>query len=627
MQTIGEFGSASKVDLGRFTTSRTHVVVALGHLREIALELHASASADLLDEAARRLLEDRFRLVVAGEFNNGKSTLINALLGEQALPSSSSPSTAVLSVIRYGETPCYRICRQDGSVEETTKESFRILVAPHEPDPRDELDKARFQRETEAILAIDHVEIDYPTPLCAAGVEIVDTPGTNDPNAARERITYEFIPNADAVVFVLSARMPLDQSEMDFLRDRILASDIGRLFFVVNFRDFLDTPEKQRKVLAYVQRHLSEIIARPRIFLVCARDAILHRSGGKSMRPLMAIEETGLIELERALSVFLTNERAATKLARPISVGERIGKELVNDSLRIRRASIGLTAAKLSEGIAELQPHLAAARRDHAEVLSGLRSRLADEGAKMEDELRSGLEKVVREGVFALDGYKGELTRESISKAVETAIAKKHTDLIEQVRQRQANALRAQCAMAQKRINSSWEAVRLKVDAEFGCVGSEDVDLSDLATNDPTGVAVAGGLGTMALVAFAHIAFPIALIAGVMSFFGIGMFSEDAQRKKAIGKLRPKIQEKLSEGVPTTVSAFVEEWNRASAAACGAFDSAFIARIGALEGQLASLLLDRSRSLDHDNDERLACDRIEDRIMRQVGLLRELRWQ
>lgn len=620
-------GSSTNVDLGEFARSRARVQDALSLIREVALELRAQESAALLVKASAHLAEDRFRLVVAGEFNNGKSTLINALLGDRVLPSSASPTTVLLSVIQYGESPRYRIRRLDGSYEATTQDGFRKLVAPHEPDQRDPTDVERFHRETNTISAIDRVEIGYPTPLCGFGVEIVDTPGTNDPNAARERITYEFVPNADAVVFVLSARMPLDQSEMDFLRDRILASDVGRLFFAINFKDFLDTPEKQQKVLQYVEAHLGKIVDRPRIFLVCAKDALTHRAGGKSIRQPMPMKNTGFIELELALSDFLTNERGATKLARPISVGERIARELINGPIRMRRGAIGSSAAAISQRIAALHPDIASARREHAEVLQGLRSRLAADGSQIDEELKKGLDGVVRSGVAALDNYGGELTQEAISKAIESAIAKKHTEQIERARKRQAECLKAQCEAAQRRIEVSWAAVRLKVDAEFGTVGTEDVDLSDLTVNDATGFAVASGLGAIALAAFAHIAIPIAIIAGVLGFFGGGVSYEEAQRRKAIERVKPKVRDKLSEGIPTTVAAFSSGWQRASLNACEAFDAAFSARVDALESQLRALLDDRQGLLLLDDEERTACDQLEDRIRRQIVALRELRWQ
>jgi len=206
----------------------------------------------------------------------------------------------VLTIIQEGSEPKYRIEYRDGSQIELTRERFLEIVAPVEPDTSDPEDVARFNAEVANLAKVDVVRIEYPTALCAQGVEIVDTPGTNDLDVARERITYEFVPRADAVVFVLSARQILSEKELTFLTGRILKSDIGRLFFVINFKDFLDTPEKQRKIIAYAKDHLGPVVDEPRIYLICARDALVQRSRSQSRVPPMPLEETGVPEFEQA---------------------------------------------------------------------------------------------------------------------------------------------------------------------------------------------------------------------------------------------------------------------------------------------------------------------------------------
>src|SRR5205085_8005223 len=131
-------------------------------------------------------------------------------------------------------------------------------------------------------------------------------------------ITYDFIPQADAVNMVLSAKMILARTEMEFLRDRILKADIQRIFFVSNFADHLRTEADRTKVLDYARANLGPIVPDPRLFLVCAKAALGHRRGSAAGSELMPCEATGFQELETELSRFLTGERGAIKLAKPV---------------------------------------------------------------------------------------------------------------------------------------------------------------------------------------------------------------------------------------------------------------------------------------------------------------------
>src|SRR5438270_5458814 len=153
--------------------------------------------AGLGEEAAalRRLAaaieEPVFRMVVFGEFNQGKSTLLNALLGATALPMSVAPSTAVLTEIRYGEAP-RAVIRTAG--EERTLDSIEQLaeVATHDPH-------------AEAPAELEAVSLYYPADLCRPDVILYDTPGLND-RAEQDEAATRAVDLADLILFVVDIR-------------------------------------------------------------------------------------------------------------------------------------------------------------------------------------------------------------------------------------------------------------------------------------------------------------------------------------------------------------------------------------------------------------------------------------
>lgn len=625
----GSTAHKSAVDLKRFARLRKDVLGELSRIAELALVLGSAKVAEQLEEVSRQLEEECFRLVVIGEFSNGKSTLINALLGDRVLPSSTSPTTAVLTLIEKGDEPQYFLKLRDGHQKKLTKEEFRELVAPPEADPSDLSDVARFNEKVSELSTVNLALIQYPTQLCTEGVQIVDTPGTNDLDAVRERITYEFVPKADAVVFVLSARQILSSKEMDFLKGRILKADIGRLFFAINFKDFLDSPEKQLKILNYAEQHLRQVVDSPRIFLVCARDALIHRAGTKSMGTPLTLEETGVPHLEEALSEFLESSRSATKLERPILVGTRLASDLIEGPLNLRRSAIGLGVHELRAKIAALEPELNRARNEHREVLEGLRAQLEEEGEKIQSELKRGLESVVSLGINTARDYQGDLTPERIAEAVEKVVGVKHTEQVERAKNCQSDALKDHCKRAEKRMQAAWSNVKVKVDSEFkGTISGQALSLPSVISDDEIGkISLGGGIGTLAIVALAHIAFPIAIIGGIIAFFGLGGLLEAERRKKILDEVVPQIRQRLADGIPPTLEAFQSEWNRASASACNSFDQAYTTRIDSFQSQLRLLAENQKGEERKASAEREECDMIQADIERSINTLRGCRWE
>jgi len=268
--------------LEELTAQRREVLTLVGALREVARALGASSLVQHLTQDVEAKLEaDRFFLVVVGEFNHGKTALVNALLGEEVLPVGVTPTTAVIHQLSYADAPSARVVRPSGEIEAFPLESLADFASG----------KAR------AGESVAHVEIGYPAELLRERVVLVDTPGVNDLSLTRADITYGYLPRADAVLFVLDAGQPLKESEREFLEKQLDRAGRDNLLFVINKSD-LWTEEEQAEALAYVRQRLADLLEEPAVFAVSAKAAL----SGEA-------EKSGMQELSQQVTQLLTQQR------------------------------------------------------------------------------------------------------------------------------------------------------------------------------------------------------------------------------------------------------------------------------------------------------------------------------
>lgn len=297
---------------------------------------------DTAQEDRRRLLDvaqdlrDMFFLVVIiGEFNAGKSTFINSLLGDNLLPMGITPTTEVIELIRYGEradrTP---VVREDG---------IREWTHPNTGAP---------------------------------GVALVDTPGTGSIFQKHERTAKSFLHRSDLVVFVVSAKRAFAETERLYLE---LAKNYGKkIILVVNQIDLLQ-PREQTEVRRFIERQVEELLdIRPLMFMVSAKEALAAARGGGQV-----VGDPGGIEAVRAhlRGVFSEAPPAKQKLLAQLDLGERLIKKYQDD---VQRKADLVTAdtAKVREVERELErqslgleAQLQTARADIDSVFEGMRQR------------------------------------------------------------------------------------------------------------------------------------------------------------------------------------------------------------------------------------------------------------
>ncbi len=244
-------------------------------------------------QEARDQLSGLFLLVIAGEFNSGKSSFINALLGERVLPEGVTPTTDRINVLRHGP-----------EVSEHLLEAY-LLERTHPADVLRELN-------------------------------IVDTPGTNAIIRRHEELTRDFVPRSDLVLFVTSADRPFTESERAFLEQ--IREWGKKIVFIVNKIDIL-RPEEREEVLRYVEENATSLLGEtPQLFAVSARQAQEARGeDGLADRQTSGESDEGTEELWKrsgfgAVEDYLLNtldqqERVRLKLLNPLNVGLRLASK------------------------------------------------------------------------------------------------------------------------------------------------------------------------------------------------------------------------------------------------------------------------------------------------------------
>lgn len=262
---------------GALDVLRLEGIGLLRRIGETLVDFGADAQEDrqrLLD-VARDLRDSFFLVTVVGEFNAGKSTFVNALLGEELLPTGITPTTATIDIVTHAEQ-----ARRSPSLRD---DGLREWAHPGTGAP---------------------------------GVALVDTPGTGSVFRAHERLALEFLHRSDLVLFVISARRALAQAGRDYLE---LAQQYGKkIVIIINQIDQLELAE-QAEVRRFVERQARDLLSlEPMIFMVSARQDLEGGEGGRAAQDGMKALRAHLLSLMRQAPP------AQQKLLAQLELAERI---------------------------------------------------------------------------------------------------------------------------------------------------------------------------------------------------------------------------------------------------------------------------------------------------------------
>ena len=279
-----------------------------------------------------KLRENRFNLVILGAFKRGKSTLINALLGEPVLPTAIVPLTSVVTILGYGESLDIQVHFQNGRSQTITQPELADYIT-EKGNPRNQK-------------GVREVEIAYPSEYLRDGVRIIDTPGVGSVYSHNTEVAYNYLPQVDAAVFVVTADPPLSAAEQEFLKD--IREYVHKLFFVLNKIDYVDETERQ-EALDFTTEVLKGSLAAQQvmIFPLSAKLALEGKTNGGSE----SLSASLLPRFEEHLRQFLYEDKGRVLL---ISCINGVLKALSDSTLalKVERQASAIPLQELEERIA-----------------------------------------------------------------------------------------------------------------------------------------------------------------------------------------------------------------------------------------------------------------------------------
>lgn len=324
-----------------------------------------------LQAAAQHLDEGKFMIVVCGEFRRGKSSLLNAFLNEvqDIFPVDIAITTNLVTTITYG--PTEKITAWIGPEDSDNLKEVRISRT----DIRKyvtEKDNPRNEREARLMV------IETPNEQLKQGLVLVDTPGVGGLYARHTDVTYEFIPRADAILFVSDALQPLSEDDLKFIKERILRHN-DRILFALTKKDKV----KDYKVM--VENTRQKLAAT----LGCSADAVTiipissyaKRNYLKTHDP-EDLEDSNFPQLESTLWQFVGAYRGSALLAKALTV---LGP-VVADMRRPLQVELDACQEQNKQKLNEIESSLQEVR-DYLQ-------RLLDNGAYWQTQLRDGLEDI-----------------------------------------------------------------------------------------------------------------------------------------------------------------------------------------------------------------------------------------
>jgi uncharacterized tellurite resistance protein B-like protein/ribosome biogenesis GTPase A len=257
----------------------------------------------------------KFRLAVFGEFSQGKSTLLNALLGEKIQPVRTIPCSGTVSVLRYGSTKRIICHYKNGRQEEISLDKYKEMAAIPKNVARDgALSEALSKSEIQELI-FEHPDLE----LCRSGVEILDSPGLNEHNE-RSEITNQLAEKTDAAIFLANATRPLTESELKLIKEFKGRLTIGNsneparnIFVVANFIDLLEEEEDRQDV-----QQRFESLLKVKETLIAGENRIHYISAKAALDALLKGQDNEYLQSFRhftqAIEQFLVTDRGYLKI-------------------------------------------------------------------------------------------------------------------------------------------------------------------------------------------------------------------------------------------------------------------------------------------------------------------------
>lgn len=498
----------------------TDIASSLEDTAEVMTLLELNNQAQKARDTSKRMKAHVFSVGIMGEFKRGKSTVINALLGEKIAPADVVPASATLNRITYGPVPRATILYKDGHCEEVPVDKIADYVT----------------KITESAAAtaelVEQAVVEYPCQFCQNNVEIIDTPGLNDDDRM-DAISEAVIPTLDAVVLVLSASSPFSKSEAEFVRNKLMTSDISRMIVLVNRIDTIYDEEDRVRILDSIKEKIvHEILDRTaaihgadsriyqearskladiKLYPLSAVQALQGRIKGKAE----LVEQSGILNFEDRLRKLLTQERGALEIGRAAGVITTLVAE-GKSALEVRISSLEMTAEEFATNQRKAEAEIRQLRESKSQEMARIRSQgreIKRQMAGIVEEKYDALEQRVDAFLGACPIEVSVLQNEStqtefqqkVKAGLESEISGALSEYAEQINiflQEQMGDERLKVQSYMGGLAEQLQNVngKLKKSSAADTVGIVGVDaLSNLVAATCTGILTAGGFGLMGL--------------------------------------------------------------------------------------------------------------------------------
>ncbi|QUG41465.1 dynamin family protein [Psychrobacillus sp. INOP01] len=367
------------------------VVSRAKRIGEVLAELPAfEEAAETIKRKALRVENQQFTIALFGAFSAGKSSFSNALMGANVLPVSPNPTTAAINKIHpVSENHLHNtadvVLKSEGQILEdvayayeqlgitihTLEEAFekassvmkeKVVEEIHKsfvtafykgyPTFKEQLGKVlnvsgdefgQFVADESKSCFVDFIDFYYDCELTRLGVTLVDTPGADSINARHTGVAFDYIRNADAVLFVTYFNHAFSKADREFLIQlgRVKdAFELDKMFFVVNAIDLADSDEEANLVKQYVQDELQRFGIRfPRVYGVSSLQGLKEKIGGLSLHEgMQKFEESFHHFLEKDLkqiSISALEEEATRQQSKLLSLIEQTEANLARKDQRL----------------------------------------------------------------------------------------------------------------------------------------------------------------------------------------------------------------------------------------------------------------------------------------------------
>jgi ribosome biogenesis GTPase A len=352
----------------------------LHFIEKLSVIFDSQPSANALEKVKSYLESQTFSIGVTGVMNAGKSTMLNALMHKELLGTSTIPETANLTIIKHGEPKAeviywnrlewQRVSYQNIAQEVAITDVEKFI---QESSLKQVIDIDKLSSYTSAndsqkrYNLVKYVTLYEQLEFLSKEIEIVDTPGIDDPVIEREEISKGYLVKCDLMMHLMNVSQSATQKDISFIIDAILYQNITKLLIVITRADMV-TQTQLEEVITYTKSsiqaqlkkqnkasRIDEILDTISFVPISGKMALQHRTG-KSKEAKMAgfsLEDTGILKIEAYLQETLFG-KDSSKSELIIKSTSRQLKELINKA----RESLEYTLRLHSKSNEELEQEL-----------------------------------------------------------------------------------------------------------------------------------------------------------------------------------------------------------------------------------------------------------------------------